>query len=226
MNEGIEGRLLNQIIKNPIRLSGLIIVSEVNLSNIFPSIPVYSIDRQFRDGPSESRTCPSSISLAWWLSLDCSSSISTVDGYPLGQIRRLRHQANYANPLAKVSLFRLYQQLVDSLDKNRITYGDAKSRSTNDLREQFLEKHPLWIITDPTLFYSFTAQLWLGQTWFVFFFTDELQYFFVFVQPWHFQEERKKNRYLHTDKKKKKKRINEPLSWFDGNSFISSKELL
>jgi hypothetical protein len=52
---GIEGSLLNQLIRSPIRVSGLILVTSKDLSSVFDSIPAYSIDRPFPFGPSKDR---------------------------------------------------------------------------------------------------------------------------------------------------------------------------
>ena len=109
---GIEGSLLNQLIRSPIRLSGLILVTSEDLSSVFDSIPAYSIDRPFPFGPSKDRVRPSPMSIAWWKTLNVNSPLVTVNGYPLGRTRRLRHQPDYANPLAKVSLFRLDSKLI------------------------------------------------------------------------------------------------------------------
>ena len=110
---GIEGSLLNQLIRSPICLSGLILVTSKDLfSSVFDSIPGYSIDRPFPFGPSKDRVRPSPMSIAWWKTLNVNWPLVTVDGYPLGQTRRLRHQPDYANPLAKVSLFRLYSKRI------------------------------------------------------------------------------------------------------------------
>ena len=66
---GIEGSLLNQLIRSPIRLSGLILVTSKDLSSVFDSIPAYSIDRPFPFGPSKERVvlrpCPSPGGKPW-----------------------------------------------------------------------------------------------------------------------------------------------------------------
>ena len=95
------------------------------------------------------------MSIAWWKTLNLSTPIVTVDGYPLGQIRRLRHQQEYANPLAKVSFFRLYLKLIKHLPIDNPTYAQVKSLSSNQLRNQFIQEHPQWLTTDPEIFYSF-----------------------------------------------------------------------
>lgn len=155
---GLEGRLLNQFIPSPIRLSGLIIATTTDLSAIFTPLPAYSVTHPFSYGPSKDRSRPSSLSLAWWSSLDPSSPVLTVNGYPLGQVRRCQHQQQYANPLAKCSLFRLYLRLNDQLPSETTTYAQAKSLSSNSLRDEFMVKHPGWLQTDSSTFYSFTLK--------------------------------------------------------------------
>ena len=156
---GLEGTLLNQLIKSPIRLSGLIVRTDADLSSVFNRIPVVqSVSSPFTYSPSTQRIRPCAMSLAWWLRLDLCSSVITVDGHPLGQIRRLRHQQTYANPLAKASLFRLYLQLVKSLPRETTTYAHAKSLSSNSLRDEYLSGHPQWPITDPDVFYAFALK--------------------------------------------------------------------
>ena len=152
---GVEGSLLNQLIRSPIRLSGLILISSKDLSSVFDSIAVCSVDRPFPFGPSKERLRPSPMSIAWWKTLNVNSPLVTVDGYPLGQTRRLRHQPDYANPLAKVSLFRLYSKLIKDSREENPTYAQAKSFSSNGSRDQFIADHPQWVITDPKIFYAF-----------------------------------------------------------------------
>jgi tRNA-specific adenosine deaminase 1 len=154
--QGIEGCLLNQIITTPIRLSALIIQTNSDLSSIFKNIQVISVKKSFEYGPSLERTRPCSMSIAWWKGLDLSSSVVTVDGHPLGQVKKLRQKQQYANPLAKCSLFKLYLQLMDHLSPETTTYAQAKALSSNSLRNQFMENNPQWIQTDPDIFYSFT----------------------------------------------------------------------
>lgn len=154
---GLEGSLLNQLIRSPIRLSGLILVTSKDLSSVFDLIPVHSIDQSFSFGPSKERIRPSPMSIAWWKTLNMNSPLVTVDGYPLGQTRRLRQQPDYANPLAKVSLFRLYLKLIKDLPVENPTYAQAKSFSSNSLRDQFIHDHPQWLVTDPNIFYSFRS---------------------------------------------------------------------
>ena len=89
-------------------------------------------------------------------SLNSSSSVITVDGHSLAQVKKLRHKQQYANPLAKCSLFKLYLQLMDHLPSSTTTYARAKALSSNSLRNQFMENNPQWIKTDPDIFYSFT----------------------------------------------------------------------
>ena len=119
---------------------------------------MHSIDNSFSYGPSKDRSRPSSLSLAWWSSLDLSSPVLTVNGYPLGQVRRCQHQQQYANPLAKCSLFRLYLRLNAHLPVERTTYAEAKSLSSNSLRDEFMAEHPGWLQTDSETFYSFTLR--------------------------------------------------------------------
>ncbi|CAF1065162.1 unnamed protein product [Adineta steineri] len=154
--QGIEGTLLNQLILSPIKLSGLIIQTNTVLSSIFKDIPVISVKESFDYGPSSQRTRPCAMSIAWWTGLDPSSSVITVDGYPLGQVKKLRHKQQYANSIAKCSLFKLYLQLMDSPSSKTTTYAQAKALSSNSLRNQFMLDNPQWIITDPNIFYSFT----------------------------------------------------------------------
>jgi hypothetical protein len=154
--QGIEGSLLNQLITSPIKLSGLIIQTNSDLSSIFKNISVKSVNKLFEYGPSSERIRPCSMSIGWWKGLDVSSCVITVDGYPLGQIKKLRNKQQYASPIAKCSLFKLYLQLMDHLSPLTTTYAQAKALSTNSLRNQFMENNPQWIITDPNIFYSFT----------------------------------------------------------------------
>ncbi|CAF0733158.1 unnamed protein product [Adineta steineri] len=140
--QGIEGTLLNQLILSPIKLSGLIIQTNTDLSSIFKDISVISVKESF--------------DYAWWTGLDPSSSVITADGYPLGQVKKLRHKQQYANSIAKCSLFKLYLQLMDNLSSKTTTYAQAKALSSNSLRNQFMLDNPQWIITDPNIFYSFT----------------------------------------------------------------------
>jgi hypothetical protein len=154
--QGIEGSLLNQLITSPIKLSGLIIQTNSDLSSIFKNISVKSVNKLFEYGPSSERIRPCSMSIGWWKGLDVSSCVITVDGYPLGQIKKLRNKQQYASPIAKCSLFKLYLQLMDHLSPLTTTYAQAKALSTNSLRNQFIENNPQWIITDPNIFYSFT----------------------------------------------------------------------
>jgi hypothetical protein len=154
--QGIEGSLLNQIITTPIRLSALIIQTNSDLSSIFKNIQVLSVNKSFEYGPSSERSRPCSMSIGWWKGLDPSASVITVDGHPLGQVKKLRNKQQYANPLAKCSLFKLYLQLMDHLSPQTTTYAQAKALSSNSLRNQFMENNPQWIKTDPDIFYSFT----------------------------------------------------------------------
>lgn len=154
--QGLEGSLLNQIIISPIKLTGLIIQTNSDLSSIFKNISVKFINKSFEYGPSSERTRPCSMSIAWWKGLDPSSSIITVDGHLLGQVKKLRNKQQYASPISKCSLFKLYLQLMDHLSSTTTTYAQAKALSTNSLRNQFMENNSQWIKTDPEIFYSFT----------------------------------------------------------------------
>jgi hypothetical protein len=116
---------------------------------------VISVNKPFEYGPSSERIRPCATSMAWWKGLDISSCVVTVDGHPLGQIKRLRNQQQYANPLAKCSLFKLYLQLMDHLSSKTTTYAQAKLLSSNSLRNEFMLDNPQWIKTDPDIFYSF-----------------------------------------------------------------------
>ncbi|CAF3591820.1 unnamed protein product, partial [Rotaria sp. Silwood2] len=109
--QGIEGTLLNQFIEKPIQLTGLIINTDKDLSSIFPNVDVYCVNQKFEDGPSLERIRPCSMSIAWWLYLPLSSAIVTVDGYSLGLTKKNRHKQEYASPLAKSSLFKLYLKI-------------------------------------------------------------------------------------------------------------------
>jgi hypothetical protein len=153
--QGIEGTLLNQFIISPIKLSGLMIQTNTNLSSIFKGISVRSVNKSFEYGPSSERIRPCAMSIAWWKGLDISSSVITVDGHPLGQVTKLRHKQQYASPIAKCSLFKLYLQLMDHLSPTSTTYAQAKALSSNPLRNQFMLNNPQWIQTDPNIFYSF-----------------------------------------------------------------------
>ncbi|CAF0805110.1 unnamed protein product [Rotaria sordida] len=154
--QGIEGTLLNQFIISPINLTSLIIQTNTNLSSIFKNISVKSVNKPFEYDPSSERIRPCPMSIAWWSGLDISSSVITVDGHSLGQIRKLRHKQQYASPIAKCSLFKLYLQLMENLSSTTITYAEAKALSSNSLRNQFILNNPQWTTTDPNIFYSFT----------------------------------------------------------------------
>ncbi len=153
---GVEGSLLNQLITSPIKLNSLIIQTNTDLSSVFKNISVISVSKSFEYGPSSERTRPCAMSIGWWKGLDVSSSVITVDGHPLGQIKKLRNQQRYANPLAKCSLFKLYLQLMEHLSSATTTYAQAKRLSSNSLRNEFMSNNPQWIKTDPGIFYSFT----------------------------------------------------------------------
>ena len=155
--QGLQGSLLDQIIIKPIRLSSLIIHSNIDLSSIFPDVSVQSIDQPFAYGRfSSQRVRPCSMSIAWWKSLDVSSPIVTVDGHPLGQVNKLRHKQQYASPIAKCSLFKLYLQIFDNLPSTTTTYAQAKQLSKNELTKKFFEKNDEWLRSDPNIFYSFS----------------------------------------------------------------------
>jgi hypothetical protein len=113
------------------------------------------VNKSFEYGPSSERIRPCAMSIAWWKGLDVSSSVITVDGHPLGQVTKLRHKQQYASPIAKCSLFKLYLQLMDHLSPTSTTYAQAKALSSNPLRNQFMLNNPQWIQTDPNIFYSF-----------------------------------------------------------------------
>ncbi len=144
------------MIISPIKLNGLIIQTNVDLSSVFPNISVKSVQKSFEYGPSSERLGPCAMSIGWWKGLDLSSSVITVDGHLLGQIQKLRNKQQYASPIAKCSLFKLYLQLMDHLSPLTTTYAQAKALSSNSLRNQFMENNPQWITTDPNIFYSFT----------------------------------------------------------------------
>lgn len=147
------------MIETPIRLNGLIIETTKDLSSIFKNISVLSVKSQFKYGPlSSERIRPCSMSIAWWSNLDYSSSIVTVDGYSLGLIKKFHNKQKYASPIAKCSLFKLYMKLMNNILPIETSYAQAKSFSSNSLRNQFMLNNPQWIKTDPNIFYSFTLQ--------------------------------------------------------------------
>ncbi|CAF0789358.1 unnamed protein product [Adineta ricciae] len=157
--QGLEGSLLNQFIISPVKLSGLVIQTTVDLSSVFKDTLMISVKNSFECGPSSERTRPCAMSMAWWKGLDVSTPVVTVDGYPLGQVKRLRHRQEYASPIAKCSLFKLYLELKENLSSSSssvTTYAQAKAFSSNSLRDQFMTKHPGWLQTDSDVFYSFT----------------------------------------------------------------------
>lgn len=98
------------------------------------------------------------MSIAWWKYLDYSSTAVTVDGYSLGLIKKFHHKQEYASPLAKCSLFKLYLKIKRNSSLNPITYADAKSHSSNSLRSEFMLNNPHWIKSDSNIFYSYTYQ--------------------------------------------------------------------
>jgi hypothetical protein len=67
---GVEGALLNQLITSPVKLSGLIIQTNSDLSSIFKNISVISVNKPFEYGPSSERIRPCATSMAWWKGLD------------------------------------------------------------------------------------------------------------------------------------------------------------
>ncbi|CAF1370269.1 unnamed protein product [Adineta ricciae] len=154
--QGLEGSLLNQFIISPVKLSGLVIQTTVDLSSVFKDVPVISVKNSFDCGPSSERTRPCAMSMAWWKGLDVSTPIVTVDGYPLGQVKKLRHRQEYASPIAKCSLFKLYLELKKNSSSPITTYAQAKALSSNLLRNEFMTTHPEWLRTDSDVFYSFT----------------------------------------------------------------------
>ena len=156
ISQGLQGSLLDQILIKPIELSGLIIHSTADLSSIFPNTSIQSIDQPWEYGPfSAQRLRPCSMSISWWKHLDSSSTIVTVDGHLLGQVKKCRHQQKYASPIAKCSLFKLYLQILHQFPST-MTYAEAKALSKNSLSTKFFETHPQWLRTDPTVFYSFS----------------------------------------------------------------------
>ncbi|CAF1941754.1 unnamed protein product [Rotaria magnacalcarata] len=152
----LEGNLLNQLIISSIKLTGLIIQTDEDLSSIFKNIDVICVSNKFSYGPSLERIRPCSMSIAWWFNLSLSSSSITVDGYLLGLTKKNRHKQKYAGPLAKCSLFKLYLQLMDNLSSTETSYAYAKTLSSNSLTDQFMLNNPQWIRTDPNIFYAFT----------------------------------------------------------------------
>lgn len=156
--QGLQGSLLQQFISLPIQISTLFVNTNADLSQIFHKIEVISLNKPFEYGPSNERIRPCPMSIGWWKGLDPSSSVVTVDGYPLGQVQKLRHKQQYANPLAKCSLLKLYLQIMDHLPSSTTTYAQAKALSTNPLTDLFFQEYPQWIRTDPNVFYSFTLQ--------------------------------------------------------------------
>jgi hypothetical protein len=52
---GVEGSLLNQLITSQVKLSGLIIQTNSDLSSIFKNISVISVNKPFEYGPSSER---------------------------------------------------------------------------------------------------------------------------------------------------------------------------
>ncbi|CAF0857849.1 unnamed protein product [Adineta ricciae] len=83
------------------------------------------------------------MSLGWWKGLDASASVVTIDGYPLGQVNKLRHRQEYTNPIAKCSLFKLYFELKKNLSSPSVTtYAQAKAFSSNLPRDEFMTKYP------------------------------------------------------------------------------------
>lgn len=156
--QGLQGSLLDQIIIKPIRISSLIIHSNSDLSSIFPNVSVQTINKPWEYGPFSSqriRSC--SMSISWWKNLDVSSTIVTVDGHLLGQVKKLRNKQQYASLIAKCSLFKLYLEIVTDLPST-ITYAQAKALSKNNLSKKFIEINPQWLRTDPNVFYSFSLQ--------------------------------------------------------------------
>ncbi|CAF1941766.1 unnamed protein product [Rotaria magnacalcarata] len=153
--QGLEGNLLNQLIISSIKLTGLIIQTDKDLSSIFKNIDVICVNNKFSYGPSLQRIRPCSMSIAWWFNLSLSSSSITVDGYLLGLTKKHRNKQKYAGPLAKCSLFKLYLQLMDDLSSTETSYAHAKTLSSNSLTNQFMLNNPQWIRTDPNIFYAF-----------------------------------------------------------------------
>ncbi|CAF4212814.1 unnamed protein product, partial [Rotaria magnacalcarata] len=60
------------------------------------------------------------------------------DGYSVGIILKICDKQQYTSSLAKYSLFKLYNQLLDNLSSNQIIYARVISLSSNSLRNQFM----------------------------------------------------------------------------------------
>ena len=113
--QGLQGSLLDQIIIKPIQLTSVIICTKINLSSIFLNVSVQCLDQQWEYGPfSSERLRPCAMSIAWWKTLDVSSPIVTVDGHFLGQVEKLRNKQEYASPIGKCSLFKVYLQILNN----------------------------------------------------------------------------------------------------------------
>ncbi|CAF4667114.1 unnamed protein product, partial [Rotaria magnacalcarata] len=134
--QGIEGTLLNQLIQTPMQLTRLIIQTTKQLSSVSKHISVLSGKDHFEYGPSSQRI--RLYSMACRSDLDSSFSIVTGDGYSVGIILKICDKQQYASPLAKCSLFKLYIQLLDNLSSNQIIYAQVISLSSNSLRNQFM----------------------------------------------------------------------------------------
>ncbi|CAF4951762.1 unnamed protein product, partial [Rotaria magnacalcarata] len=132
----IEETLLNQLIQTPMQLTRLIIQTTKQFSSVFKHISVLSGKDHFEYGPSSQRIRLCSI--AWWSHLDSSFSIVTDDGYSVGIILKICDKQQYTSSLAKCSLFKLYNQLLDNLSSNQIIYAQVISLSSNSLRNQFM----------------------------------------------------------------------------------------
>ena len=160
---GIEGTLFNQFISSPIKLTGLIIQTDKDLSSVFKNLSVLRARKPFEYSQSSERIRPCPMSIAWWKNLDESSSVVTVDGHSLGLTKKFTNQQEHASPLAKCSLFKLYLQLMENLSPRETSYAQAKSLSSNSLRNEFMLNNPQWIQTDPNIFYSFTLSSSLSR---------------------------------------------------------------
>ena len=76
--------------------------------------------------------------------------------YLTREVKKLRYKQEYASPIAKCSLLKLYLELKKNLSSTTTTYVQAKALSSNSLKNEFMSKHAGWIRADPAIFYSFT----------------------------------------------------------------------
>lgn len=149
---------MNQIIDEPIVFDYLIVVGREDLSSVFDSVRFISVERSFVNGPSNERVRPSSIGLSWWKRLDDRSSICIVDGHPLGQVQRLRAKQKHSSLISKASFFRLYLEIFNDEQHRSLNYLEAKSRTSNNLSDRFMENNRLWKRTDAQIFYLFNCE--------------------------------------------------------------------